>query len=104
MPQPPRTYGLPGHSCSPSPEIVNTPNYKPFILRRKRRLDPPSLRVALASCFGRLLPGKTPSYALRSQGEQQAVRHKFEGLKKCGEERWYALSAGLEIAWKELTA
>ena len=39
-----------------------------------------------------------------AQGEQQAVRHKFEGLKKCGEERWYALSAGLEIAWKELTA
>jgi hypothetical protein len=39
-----------------------------------------------------------------AQGEQQAVRHKFEGLKKSGKDRWTALAAGVEGAWKELTS
>ncbi len=39
-----------------------------------------------------------------AQGEHQAVRHAFERLKKSGEERWNALAAGLEVAWKGLTA
>jgi hypothetical protein len=39
-----------------------------------------------------------------AQGEQQSVRHSFENLKKSGEERWDALAAGLDVAWKELTA
>jgi hypothetical protein len=39
-----------------------------------------------------------------AQGAQQAVRHEFEKLKKSGEERWDALAAGLEVAWKDLTA
>jgi len=39
-----------------------------------------------------------------AQGEQQAVRHRLERLKSSGGERWNALAAGLEIAWKELTA
>lgn len=39
-----------------------------------------------------------------AQGQQQAVRQKFEGLKRSGEERWCALAAGLDVAWKDLTA
>ena len=39
-----------------------------------------------------------------AQGAQQAVRYEFEKLKKSGEERWNALAAGLEVAWKDLTA
>ena len=39
-----------------------------------------------------------------AQGEHQAVRHKFERLKRSGEERWNVLAAGLEVAWNELSA
>ncbi len=39
-----------------------------------------------------------------AQGEHQAVRHKFETLKKSRKHRWNALAAGLEVAWKELTS
>ena len=39
-----------------------------------------------------------------AQGKQQSVRHSFENLKKSREERWDALAAGLDMAWKELTA
>ena len=39
-----------------------------------------------------------------AQGAQQAVRYEFEKLKKSGEERWDAVAAGLEVAWKDLTA
>jgi hypothetical protein len=39
-----------------------------------------------------------------AQGQQQAVHHEFERLKKSGEERWDALAAGVEVAWNELTA
>jgi len=39
-----------------------------------------------------------------AQGAHQAVRHEFEKLKKSGEERWDAVAACLEVAWKDLTA
>jgi hypothetical protein len=39
-----------------------------------------------------------------AQGQHQAVRHGFETLKNSGEARWNALAAGLEVAWKDLTA
>jgi hypothetical protein len=39
-----------------------------------------------------------------AQGKHRAVHHDFDELKKSGEERWNALAAGLEVAWKDLTA
>jgi hypothetical protein len=39
-----------------------------------------------------------------AQGAHQAVRHEFEKLKKSGEERWNALTAGVDFAWNELTS
>jgi hypothetical protein len=39
-----------------------------------------------------------------AQGKHQSVHHDFDELKKSGEERWTALAAGLEVAWKDLTA
>jgi len=38
-----------------------------------------------------------------AKGEHQAVRHRFEGLKRSSKERWSAVAAGLESAWNELT-
>jgi phage I-like protein len=39
-----------------------------------------------------------------SHAEHRAVRHKLEGLKKSGGDRWNALAACVEGAWKGLTA
>ena len=39
-----------------------------------------------------------------AQRAHRSVRNRFEGLKKSGADRWSALAAGLEVAWRELSA